>query len=108
MGRVLCRWQIKEGCCPGQRAGYFGRYLPSGHLVRAHQGVLFGAAFDPVRLELRGTPGHVVEDVAANAVTGGGQFDFSGAPSGPGTLVYLTGKAADQAWPVVWLDHSGK
>ncbi len=51
----------------------------------------------------------LLEDVAANPFQGGGQFDFSAAPSGHGTLVYLAGKgAAGQTWPVVWLDSSGK
>jgi Tol biopolymer transport system component len=46
-------------------------------------------------------------DVAANPITGGGQFDFSGAPSGPGTtFLYLAGSAAQ--WGVDWLDASGK
>jgi serine/threonine-protein kinase len=92
--------------------GYFGRYLPSngkrGHLVYLHQGVLFGVAFDPIRLEVQGTPVPVLEDVAASPIQGGGQFDFSGEPSGHGTLVYLAGKGVAQTWPVVWLDSSGK
>src|ERR1019366_2950620 len=92
--------------------GYSGRYLPgtggAGYLIYVHQGVLFGVAFDPVRLEVRGTPVPILEDVAANPTQGGGQLDFSGAPSGHGTLVYLAGKGAGQAWPVVWLDSSGK
>ena len=92
--------------------GYFGRYLPEngtrGYLVYLHQGVLFGAAFDPDRLEIQGTPVPLLEDVAANPIQGGGQFDFSAAPSGHGTLVYLAGKGAAQTWPVVWLDSSGK
>jgi serine/threonine-protein kinase len=91
---------------------YFGRYLPEngthGYLVYLHQGVLFGAAFDPDRLEVQGTPVPLLEDVAADPTQGGGQFDFSAAPSGHGTLVYLAGKGAAQTWPVVWLDSSGK
>jgi len=92
--------------------GYFGRYLPAngsrGYLVYLHQGVLFGMAFDPVRLELVGTPVPVLEDVAASPYQGGGQFDFAAVPSEHGTLVYLAGKEAAQTWPVVWLDSSGK
>jgi serine/threonine-protein kinase len=87
-----------------QRGGYFGRYLPSGHLLYVHQGVLFGVPFDPARLEVRGTPTPLVQDVAANAISGGGQFDFSSS----GTLVYLPGKESAQAWQVAWLDSFGK
>jgi len=92
--------------------GYFGRYLPAngtrGYLVYLHQGALLGVDFDPVRLEPQGTPIPLLEDVAASPIQGGGQFDFSAAPSGHGTLVYLAGKGAAQTWPVVWLDSSGK
>jgi Tol biopolymer transport system component/predicted Ser/Thr protein kinase len=87
-----------------QRGGYYGRYLPSGHLVYVHQGALFGVKFDPDRLEMHGSPVPVVEDVAANAVTGGGQFDFSST----GTFVYAVGKTAAQAWQFAWMDTTGK
>src|SRR5207249_4202020 len=39
-----------------QRGGYYGRYLPSGHLVYVHDGTLFAAPFDLDRLELVGQP----------------------------------------------------
>ncbi|HUB83446.1 MAG TPA: protein kinase [Bryobacteraceae bacterium] len=94
------------------KEAYFGRYLPAsrgrGYLVYLHQGVLFGVAFDPGRLELQSAPVPLLEDVAANPTDGGGQFDFSMAPSGHGTLVYSAGKQTGQTWPVVWLDSSGK
>jgi len=86
------------------REGYYGRYLPSGHLVYLHQGVLLGVGFDPERLEVRGAPTPLLEDVAANAATGGGQFDFSAT----GTFVYLAGKSTGQTWQMAWLDSSGK
>jgi serine/threonine-protein kinase len=91
-----------------ERGGYYGRYLPSGHLVYIRQGALFGVKFDPARLELRGTPVPLLDDVAATPFTGGGQFDFSGAPSAPGTFVYSAGKTVAQAWQLAWLDGSGK
>jgi serine/threonine-protein kinase len=95
--------------------GEFGRYLPAngtrGYLVYLRQGVLFGAAFDPERLEVQGTPVPLLEGVAAAPIEAEGevQFDFSGAPSGHGTLVYLASKpwTADTRL-VVWLDSSGK
>jgi serine/threonine-protein kinase len=87
-----------------QRGGYYGRYLPSGYLVYVHQGVLFGVPFDPARLEVRGTPVPLVQDVAANGLSGGGQFDFSAS----GSLVYLAGKVSGQAWQVAWLGSSGR
>ena len=90
------------------RGGYFGRYLPSngstGHMVYIHEGVLFGVPFDPVKLELRGTAVPVLEDVAGDTVSGGGQLDFSRA----GIFAYRSGKSSAQGYPVAWLDSSGK
>jgi len=88
-----------------QRGGYYGRYLPSGHLVYVHQGALFGVKFDPDKLAASGTPVPLLNDLASNSVTGGGQFDFSTA--GHGTLVYLAGQLDTQAWQMYWLDRSG-
>src|SRR5262249_37289933 len=86
------------------RGGYHARYLPTGHLVYVNQGVLFGVAFDLDKLEVRGTPVPLIEDVAGNSSSGGGQFDFSRT----GTLVYLPGKGKTPSWTVAWLDSSGK
>ena len=50
--------------------GYWPRYMPTsgktGHLVFMREGTLFGVAFDPARLEVRGTPDPLLEDVAAS------------------------------------------
>ena len=87
-----------------QRGGYCGRNLPGGYLVYVHQGVLFGVKFDPKKLEVSGAPVPILEDVAANPITGGGQFDCSNT----GMFVYAAGKSAAQVWQVDWLDGSGK
>ncbi|MFL6415194.1 MAG: protein kinase domain-containing protein [Bryobacteraceae bacterium] len=87
--------------------GYFGRYVPSGHLLYVHQGVLFGVGFDVARLQVHGTPVPLVDDAAVNPITAGGQFHFSEAPSGPGILLYLAGTSAAQKWQVDWLNASG-
>ena len=87
--------------------GYYGRYVPSGHLLYVHQGSLFAVVFDPVKLELRGTPSPLVQDLAGNSTSGGGQFAVSADASGPGTLVYLPGKGTAQQWRIAWLDPSG-
>jgi hypothetical protein len=86
-----------------QRGGYFGRYLPNGYLLYVHQGTLFGVKFDPDRLETRGTPTTLLEDVADNTATGSGEFDFSTT----GTFVYTAEKSAAQVWRIGWLDASG-
>ncbi len=87
-----------------QRGGYFGRYLPSGHLVYLHQGTLFAVGFNLDRLEVRGTPAPVLDDVAGNADEGAGQYDVAR----NGTLVYLSRKSSNAGWPVAWMDSSGK
>jgi len=78
----------------------------TGHLVYMRQGTLFGVPFDPERLEIRGTPTPLLEDVAAGGslLEGGGQFAFSDT----GTFVYLSGRVADAAHPVLWLDAAGR
>jgi serine/threonine-protein kinase len=87
-----------------QRGGYAPRYLPTGHLVFVHEGTLFGLAFDPVRLEVKGAPVPLVADVAGHAPSGGGQFDFSQ----NGTLVYLSGKPESSRVPFGWMRAGGK
>jgi serine/threonine-protein kinase len=89
------------------RGGYYGRYLPSGHLVYVHQGALFGIEFNPARLETRGAPVPVLDDLAGDSLNGSGQFDFSAAPSGAGTLIYVAGKSGIGSWAVASLDASG-
>jgi serine/threonine-protein kinase len=87
-----------------QRGGYFGRYLRGGYLVYLHQGTLFGAPFDLDRLEVRGAPAALLEDVGGSPTTGGGQLDFSR----NGTFVYLSGKSSSAFPTVVWLDSASK
>jgi len=87
-----------------QHGGYFGRYLPSGHLAYLHQGTLFAVPFDLVRYETRGMPAPVLEDVAGNSATGGGQLDFSRT----GTLVFLGGKSTAQNTVLNFMDSAGK
>jgi serine/threonine-protein kinase len=60
--------------------------------------------FDQDRLEVRGTPVPLLEDVAANQTNGGGQWDFSR----NGTLIYISGKSSSAFVTAVWLDNAGK
>jgi len=86
------------------RGGYYGRYLPSGHLVYVHQGTLFAVPFDLSRLEPRRLPVPILDDIAGSAASGGGQLDFSRT----GTFAYLSGKPNDTTLQLNWLDASGK
>jgi serine/threonine-protein kinase len=84
--------------------GYFGRYLPSGHVVYMHEGTLFAVPFDLARLEVRGAAVPVVDDLVASARTGGAQF----AGSSSGTLVYVAGRGTGGGFSLQWLDRAGK
>src|ERR1051326_8486570 len=86
------------------QGGYFGRYLPSGHLIFVHHGTLFGMRFDPVRLEVEGASVPLLDDVAGNPLTGGGELDFSE----NGTLIYRSGRNYFPEWPIAWMDSAGK
>jgi Tol biopolymer transport system component len=67
--------------------GYFGRYLPSGHLVFVRQNTLFAAPLDLRRLVVTATAQPVLDDVSGPAYSGARHFDFSR----DGTFVYLSG-----------------
>jgi len=86
------------------RGGTFGRYLPSGHLIYVNRGTLFAVPFDVDRLEVRGTPVPILEQVGYTSAYGSAQFDFSET----GTLVYQSGGTGQGLFTVQWLDAAGK
>jgi serine/threonine-protein kinase len=90
--------------------GYEPRYIPTsgstGHLVFVRQGALFAVPFDPSRLEIRGTPTPLVNDVGdTGLLEGGAQFTFST----NGTFVYLARPTGTtNAYPISWMNASGQ
>jgi hypothetical protein len=74
--------------------GYYGRYLPSGHLLYVHEGVLFAVPVAGSLLKPQGGAIPILEDVAAITTSGSGQFDVSRT----GIFVYRSGKAGPQVW----------
>jgi hypothetical protein len=84
------------------RGGYYGRYVPSGHLLYMHRGKLYAAPMDVRRPALTGPPVPVIEEVAGIADFGLAQMDVSR----NGTLVYVAGKARKMI--LTWLDSSGQ
>jgi serine/threonine protein kinase/Tol biopolymer transport system component len=88
------------------RGGYYGRYVPSGHLVYMQQGTLFAVRFDLDRLETVGQAVPAVEGLIANPVaTGGAQL----ALSSEGTLVYVPGViATTPASAINWMTRDGQ
>ena len=90
-----------------QKGGYFGRYIPSGHLLFVHQGQIFAVRFDVDRLATKGTPIPLLDNVASSRVTAAGRFDFSASPAGPGAFAYMSGNGDDVPSRWVWLDDAG-
>jgi serine/threonine-protein kinase len=86
------------------RGATFGRYVRSGHLVYVSRGTLFAVPFDPDKLEVRGTPSPVLEQVAYSTSNGFAQFEFSRS----GTLVYRGGKGGSGTVSIQWLDGGDK
>jgi serine/threonine-protein kinase len=86
-----------------QPGAYFGRYLPNGYLAYLRGSSLYGMPFDVGRMQPKGPPATLLEDVAAS-VFGGGQLDFSR----NGTLVYLAGRAAQNKRQLSQIDGGGK
>jgi eukaryotic-like serine/threonine-protein kinase len=90
-------------------SGYAPRYVPTsdrtGHLVYVKSGTLYGVAFDPQRLEVRGMPAPLVDDVGDPAlITGGGQFTFSNS----GLFAHLRSRAVEAVYPIQWLNAAGQ
>ena len=85
------------------RGGYYGRYLPSGHLIYVQQGTLFVIPFDLTRLETVGRAVPALDGVTANATSGGAQVAFSS----DGTLIYRPGQAFSGARPIDWMTREG-
>jgi len=81
-------------------------YAPPGYLLFVRQGTLMGQSFDAARLQLRGEPFRVAENVRfiGNAA-GAGNAAFS--VSNNGVLVYRAGANA-AAMKTAWFDESGK
>jgi dipeptidyl aminopeptidase/acylaminoacyl peptidase len=84
------------------RGGYYGRHVPSGHLLYVHGGRLYAAPMDEKRLALTGPPVAVIEQWAVNADIGNAQMDVSRS----GTLVYVRGETGKTI--LTWLDGTGR
>ena len=78
------------------RGAYYGRYLPSGHLVYVHNATLFAAPFDVDRLEVTGPAVPALQGAAVNAPVGAAEI----AVSDTGTIAYLPAPAVRRTtWP---------
>jgi serine/threonine-protein kinase len=85
------------------KGGTNPRFISTGHLVFLRAGVLMAVPFDPVKLEVKGTPVAVLEGVMENPRIGAGQFSVSA----DGSLVYLQGGVTFGERELVFVDHGG-
>ena len=83
--------------------GMHPRYSPSGHLVYARGGSLLAVGFDPDKLEVKGRPFRLVDDVFMSVNTGSAFFDIAG----DGTLAYARGPVEGGQRVPVWVDRQG-
>jgi serine/threonine protein kinase/Tol biopolymer transport system component len=87
-----------------QRAGSFGRYLPSGHLIYLQENTLWAAPFDLGKLVVTGAPQPVLEEVNGDPYIGG-DFDCSQT----GTFVYVSSRVESSfPYSIWWLDSTGQ
>jgi serine/threonine-protein kinase len=87
-----------------KRGAYFGRYVPSGHLLYIHEGTLFAVPFNPDRPEEAGPSISVQTGVASLPRSGGAQY----AVASNGTLVYGPAPGDSAGTPIEWLNRDGK
>ena len=85
------------------QGGSHPRYAASGHLVYAAGGALRAVPFDLERLEVRGNPVTVLENVV---MTAQGTASFSMSPVG--TLTYTAGSGVTPQRTIVWVDRQGR
>ena len=84
-------------------SGYFGRYVPSGHVLYVQDDTLFALPFDPRRLAATGAAWRLIDSVLTDGGRGCAQF----AVSSTGTLAYVPGRNIFEARPLAWMDRSG-
>jgi len=83
--------------------GTYPRFLPSGHLLYAHDAKIFAIGFDPERLETSGEPFQVLDGVLMSRNTGAANYDVSAS----GDLAYIPGVCDGGARTLVWVDRNG-
>jgi len=81
--------------------GSHPRFLPTGHIVFVRPDSLWAVPFDPVRLELSGSPAPLLEDLQVNP---GGLANYAVAEDG--SLVYLPRTEGFER-RLVWVDRKG-
>ena len=78
------------------------QYASTGHLIFARGNALLAVPFDPLKLQVTGSPVPVADDVEINATNGTAHF----ALSADGALVYAI-RGAGSGTDLVWVDRHG-
>jgi serine/threonine-protein kinase len=86
------------------RGAFYGRYLPSGHLLFLHDDTLFAAPFDLGRLEVTGPRVALADRLISNEDAGTAMY----AVSSSGALAYVRRFMDTDVRPIAWLDRSGR
>jgi len=86
------------------QGGYYGRYVPTGHIIYMHEGTMFAVPFDRKRLEVTGSPAPIMEGIAANR----GDATMQVSLSENGTLMYVPGHSGSHLASIYWMDREGK
>ncbi len=84
--------------------GFYGRYIPTGHVLFVDGDAVFAMPYDAGRLERTGSPMPVLEGVASFPPGGEAHYHVSDT----GLLVYRPGTDQLNPFPVSWADHSGR
>jgi Tol biopolymer transport system component len=86
------------------RGGYYGRHVPTGHLLYMHEGTLFAVSFDLSRLEVTGSPTPLLDGITAGPGDASAQFSFAE----NGELMYVPGHSGFRFASIYWMDRQGK
>lgn len=86
------------------QGGYYGRYVPTGHVVYMHEGTMFAIPFDRKRKEVTGSPVPILEGITANPGDATMQVSFAE----NGTLLYVPGRSGFRRVSIYWMDRAGK
>jgi len=84
--------------------GFYGRYVPTGHVLFVDGDAVFAMPFDADRLERTGSPMPVLEGVASFPPGGQAQYHVSET----GLLVYRPGTDELDPFRIAWADRSGR
>ena len=84
--------------------GFFGRYVPTGHLLYARGQRLYAVPFDPATATVTGAAVAVVDDLYVSQTNAYGAF----AVSSRGMLAYVTESLGNPLRELVWLDRAGR